>query len=476
MKFFRLVLFVTFIAVWVVSGGHVGQCPAIDGSSRGTCVELCSSDSDCMSHQKCCSNGCGHVCTTVKQPRIGHKPPLQCPPIDSGTVGICTEECSSDDQCKAGKICCSNGCGHACVEPVEPPGKSGKCPAVDERRDSEDNCTDDCGVDADCENDLKCCRIGCNHSCVEPVRDANVTKPGVCPQKPPESFGICSESCDFDGDCPENQKCCSNGCGHACMSPAPSKLGQCPKVSGGQIGVCSEDCQSDADCPDQQRCCSNGCGHSCMDTTQSKPGECPKVPDGLAGICWEGCSSDMDCEGVGKCCSNGCGHVCVDPVVVVTQPPERHCPLVKGDTVGICVDECSSDSDCEAAQKCCSNGCGHVCMDADTTATAQGCRLGENYYTNGEMVPTSEDCQACHCEEGEVRCSDLEFCGRGVFNKALVMPLVLSAAGVLLSLALVILIVRCFLIRAASKRSRYKLMHEVPEFEPIPGASTRNAL
>uniref|UniRef100_A0A8V0YTH9 WAP domain-containing protein n=1 Tax=Gallus gallus TaxID=9031 RepID=A0A8V0YTH9_CHICK len=37
-----------------------GECPI--PRSRGTCLDLCSSDKECPQGQKCCSNGCGHIC------------------------------------------------------------------------------------------------------------------------------------------------------------------------------------------------------------------------------------------------------------------------------------------------------------------------------------------------------------------------------------------------------------------------------
>ena len=41
-----------------------GTCSlgALPNGTMGACAELCSSDGDCPSHHKCCSNGCGHVC------------------------------------------------------------------------------------------------------------------------------------------------------------------------------------------------------------------------------------------------------------------------------------------------------------------------------------------------------------------------------------------------------------------------------
>jgi len=40
-----------------------GFCPAVESDQLGTCEEECSNDDDCTGNQKCCSNGCGHVCT-----------------------------------------------------------------------------------------------------------------------------------------------------------------------------------------------------------------------------------------------------------------------------------------------------------------------------------------------------------------------------------------------------------------------------
>ena len=39
-------------------------------------------------------------------------------PNTSGLIGTCDEKCSSDDGCSNGQLCCSNGCGHDCMDPV----------------------------------------------------------------------------------------------------------------------------------------------------------------------------------------------------------------------------------------------------------------------------------------------------------------------------------------------------------------------
>ncbi|CAC5359127.1 unnamed protein product [Mytilus coruscus] len=58
----------------------------------------------------------------------------------------------------------------------------------------------------------------------------------------------------------------------------------------------------------------------------------------------------LTCCGPPPCCST-----------CITKTKPGFCPLVPQDTVGICVEECSSDYGCPDNKKCCSNGCGHVC-------------------------------------------------------------------------------------------------------------------
>ena len=41
---------------------------------------------------------------------------------------------------------------------------------------------------------------------------------------------------------------------------------------------------------------------------------CPRVDGDVVGTCAEECEHDIDCSGDGKCCSNGCGHVCMTPI------------------------------------------------------------------------------------------------------------------------------------------------------------------
>lgn len=50
-----------------------GFCPAVESDQLGTCEEECRIDDDCEGNQKCCSNGCGHVCTAPEYKGMLHR-------------------------------------------------------------------------------------------------------------------------------------------------------------------------------------------------------------------------------------------------------------------------------------------------------------------------------------------------------------------------------------------------------------------
>uniref|UniRef100_A0A8B9MX73 WAP domain-containing protein n=1 Tax=Accipiter nisus TaxID=211598 RepID=A0A8B9MX73_9AVES len=90
--------------------GRVGACPI--PREAGTCLDLCSFDEECPWGHKCCSNGCGHVCTDSPRGREG-----ACP-IPRGR-GMCLDLCSLDEECPWGHKCCSNA-GRAQLQPWLP--------------------------------------------------------------------------------------------------------------------------------------------------------------------------------------------------------------------------------------------------------------------------------------------------------------------------------------------------------------------
>jgi len=51
-------------------------------------------------------------------------------------------------------------------------------------------------------------------------------------------------------------------------------------------------------------------------------------------------------------------------------------------TIGICVEECTNDGDCENDMKCCSNGCGHSCQQPgkNRSDVYSGALKGPNMY------------------------------------------------------------------------------------------------
>uniref|UniRef100_A0AAQ4RSQ4 WAP four-disulfide core domain 2 n=1 Tax=Gasterosteus aculeatus aculeatus TaxID=481459 RepID=A0AAQ4RSQ4_GASAC len=92
-------------------GGYVpGVCP-LSHRLFGLCVELCSNDSVCPDDQKCCSNGCGHVCTAPYKVKPGLCPP----PVG---ISLCAFLCQQDGQCPEEKKCCTTSCGLDCRDPL----------------------------------------------------------------------------------------------------------------------------------------------------------------------------------------------------------------------------------------------------------------------------------------------------------------------------------------------------------------------
>ncbi|XP_072038907.1 pregnancy zone protein-like [Amphiura filiformis] len=95
------------------------------------------------------------------------------------------------------------------------------------------------------------------------------------------------------------------------------------------------------------------------DENDPRPGLCPNV-DGMVGICVELCRDDDSCEGqTHKCCSNGCGHMCMLPIGLEKPAAEQRfgsCPFVNPspkNSIKLCEDQCNSDEDCEGVKKCC---------------------------------------------------------------------------------------------------------------------------
>ncbi|XP_072173799.1 leishmanolysin-like peptidase [Diadema setosum] len=83
--------------------------------------------------------------------------------------------------------------------------------------------------------------------------------------------------------------------------------------------------------------CEEVCGAQCPSppyrpsavAISGDPGECPRVDPDTAGICVSACTLDRDCGWGEKCCSNGCGHVCQRRISRYTSDPVIPCSASK---------------------------------------------------------------------------------------------------------------------------------------------------
>ncbi|VDI58168.1 Hypothetical predicted protein, partial [Mytilus galloprovincialis] len=106
------------------------MCPIPNGRP-GICVEACGGDSNCPGYQKCCSNGCGHVCTNPAGPSPAPSPPPPRPPFPPHSVcekgtpfpnincgfGSGRNPCPRGYYCKTEAtdhyaVCCQNPCSY----------------------------------------------------------------------------------------------------------------------------------------------------------------------------------------------------------------------------------------------------------------------------------------------------------------------------------------------------------------------------
>uniref|UniRef100_A0A8C6NUC9 WAP domain-containing protein n=1 Tax=Nothobranchius furzeri TaxID=105023 RepID=A0A8C6NUC9_NOTFU len=103
---------------------------------------------------------CTFVCGFCLFNHAGKSP--RCPVIP-GVMYICAEHCTDDSDCPPGEKCCYDGCGHICLS--QEMMKPGNCPT----NLFAPRCVEHCRVDSSCPNELKCCPTPCGFSCVMPV-------------------------------------------------------------------------------------------------------------------------------------------------------------------------------------------------------------------------------------------------------------------------------------------------------------------
>lgn len=79
-------------------------------------------------------------------------------------------------------------------------------------------------------------------------------------------------------------------------------------------------------------------------------------------------------------------------LTIPTDPPLLVCPPLLPGSIGICVEQCSGDDDCPTGQKCCSNGCGHVCKVAVNATIPPVCHSGGRTFKVGQRFPAEDGC------------------------------------------------------------------------------------
>ncbi len=113
------------------------QCPLPMGETQfGVCVQECSSDRNCSAGMLCCSNGCGNTCQRGDSIPY-YDIPFTCPAV-TDFVSICLfdeDSCIADNECDSDEVCCPDGCGSVCEEPVE---SSTPCLSIRDALDSTD--------------------------------------------------------------------------------------------------------------------------------------------------------------------------------------------------------------------------------------------------------------------------------------------------------------------------------------------------
>ncbi|ELU05868.1 hypothetical protein CAPTEDRAFT_206127 [Capitella teleta] len=189
--------------------------------------------------------------------------------------------------------------------------------------------------------------------CVTTPCDSDLTavcvpddKPGQCPPSPLRACTdpTAKDQCQSDSECKEQDKCCKTVCAKECVAPMiiACAMVKCADPCENGFVYDSNGCQT-CECATLDPCSTVLCEPGricvakkrkgemkaiCVKRKQDKPrkGGKPKLecPDntGSFGICVEQCTSDDDCEGADMlCCSNGCGHVCNKGVKV---KPGKH--------------------------------------------------------------------------------------------------------------------------------------------------------
>ncbi|XP_064321405.1 LOW QUALITY PROTEIN: WAP four-disulfide core domain protein 3-like [Phalacrocorax carbo] len=282
--------------------------------STAACHNRCTDDRDCPGDRKCCFSGCGLACAPPDRgSRRAIAKPGTCPMVLRGSLGPCLELCDTDSNCPGAAKCCTTGCGHVCKPPIkgkatEPCGSktpmSPPCP-IPADGDRAAECLLLCLQDKDCPPGQKCCLQGCGRACIPPLQArpaCHSQQPGFsCPVTPgtptrdfkpnpasaPDTHDIPSSTMRpgvflllallalraEPGTVPEEKGTLAVAIGQALLcqreritrNPVPAQ-----RLPPRGPYLCSFPCLEDKDCLGAQKCCLLGCGLACLEPVQDK--------------------------------------------------------------------------------------------------------------------------------------------------------------------------------------------------------------
>ena len=420
-------------------------------------LNVCFSDDDCPSSQKCTDNKCVDVCTSTtcsgETPdcEIGkHTHTCKCTETSCGEVKMCSDgkcepcavgsrcNCAGDKvvgsegtcvcpphlTCSAGQYLNNDCLCKSCTKDYEPLGKCG-CPGKT-YPDGSGGCyckeTKTCpaGFSFDDTNSCECVACTSNDNCDNPCPDNAFLNGNGC-----EAY-----TCMTDTDCGAGTRCQNGGTTSAqCVPCGKNEQCRCPdgQLSDGSGKCVAVTCKTGLVCGGSVsgQCCTAGMRCLNPDTVESSCASCEKntqctcsagyVSDGNGSCVKPACSSDNDCS-AGKYCANA-GTVAAQCVNCTSG---QTCTCTGGmvaDGNGGCKFACefSSASACVSGRANCSNcvlsgGC-YVCSACATgyelssgsckvKACASGyststtsCPGGYTLYTNGKSG--SQTCGKC---------------------------------------------------------------------------------
>lgn len=259
--------------------------------SAQECLEFvyggCDGNANNFESKEACKRRCDPLIRDKQPPGPGVVKTGFCPARTDwqGLLGACAPACQEDTSCPGNQKCCHHGCGYRCVDPVsEEPYQMNAPERVTATTMSSDtihlswydpslgrdqlirdsryytvryysydlgqyeymNLTDLRGqvtglrADTDYEFNVRVNDPPYLSEWSDNARSSTaqqvIVKAGQCPIIDSDTFGICVEECQNDGDCSGSNKCCSNGCGQTCVSPRGYDTCQLPK----DPGTCSE--------------------------------------------------------------------------------------------------------------------------------------------------------------------------------------------------------------------------------------------